>query len=153
MLDTPEITETTALHTALIRLTIPRAQIQTVMGPGITEVMAAASEQGIGPSGAWFTHHLRMDPEVFDFEICVPVTSPVTPKGRVEPGEWPAMRVVRTTYRGGYEGLGEAWGEFDKWIAEQGLTTAPDLWERYVAGPESSADPAAWCTELNRPLL
>jgi hypothetical protein len=27
------------------------------------------------------------------------------------------------------------------------------LWECYLSGPESSTDPAAWSTELNRPLL
>jgi len=27
-----------------------------------------------------------------------------------------------------------------------------ELWERYVAGPESSDDPAAWKTELSRRL-
>jgi len=30
--------------------------------------------------------------------------------------------------------------------------TFQDLWEVYVAGPESGPDPATWRTELNRPL-
>ena len=38
-------------------------------------------------------------------------------------------------------------------VAAGGHTPAPDLWECYVAGPESGPDPAAWRTELNRPLL
>jgi effector-binding domain-containing protein len=63
------------------------------------------------------------------------------------------MRVARTVYRGPYEGLGTAWGEFNAWIAANGHTPAPDLWECYVAGPESSPDPATWRTELNRPLI
>ena len=33
-----------------------------------------------------------------------------------------------------------------------GPAIAPDLWECYVAGPESNPDPATWRTELNRPL-
>ena len=40
------------------------------MGSGITEVMAAVKAQGIGPAGLWFTHHRKMDPATFDFEIC-----------------------------------------------------------------------------------
>jgi hypothetical protein len=27
------------------------------------------------------------------------------------------------------------------------------MWEYYLAGPESGADPSGWCTELNRPLV
>ena len=51
-----------------------------------------------------------------------------------------------------HEGLGAAWEEFDAWITREGYTPAPDLLESYVAGPESSPDPAAWRTELSRPL-
>lgn len=153
MLDTPQITETPAQLTAMIHLTIPREEIRNVMGPGIGEVMAALVAQGIAPAGPWFSHHLRMDPALFDFEICVPIRTPVAPVGRVKPGQLPAARVARTIYRGPYEGLGAAWGEFGAWIASQGLTPGPDLWEVYAVGPESSPDPANWRTELNRPLL
>ena len=153
MIDPPQIVRTTAQLTARIPLTVPRAEIRHVMGPGLAELMAAVAAQGLTPAGPWFTHHLRMDPNVFDFEICVPVPSLITPSGRVQPGEWPAMTVARTVYHGPYEGLPAAWGEFDAWIASHGHKPAPDLWERYVAGPESSPDPAAWRTELNRPLI
>ena len=115
--------------------------------------MATVAAQGIATAGPWFTHHLRMDPGIFDFEICVPVTAPVAATGRVSPGQLPAAKVARTVYRGPYEGLGAAWGEFNAWIAAKGFTPGPDLWEIYVAGPESSPDPSAWRTELNRPLV
>ena len=152
MLDEPQIAQTDAQPMARIRLTIPRSEIQHVMGPGIGEVMATLAEQGVAPAGPWFTHHLRMDPAIFDFAICVPVAAPIRGAGRVEPSELPAAKVVRATYHGPYEGLSSAWAEFDAWIAAQGLATGPDLWERYVAGPESGSDPSQWRTELNRPL-
>lgn len=123
------------------------------MGPGITEVMAAVKAQGIGPAGPWFTHHLKMNPATFDFEICVPVTAPVTPAGRVKAGEWPAMCVAQTVSHGGYENLGNAWGEFIGWLEANGHKFGPDLYECYVAGPESSSDPANWRTELSKPLV
>lgn len=153
MLEKPQIVQTSARLTAVIRLTVPRTEIQAVMGPGLSEIMAALSSQGVVPAGPWFTHHLRMDPEIFDFEICVPVPSPVQPLGRVRLGGLPAAKVVRTVYHGGYEGLASAWGEFDAWIAGEGLAAGPDLWEVYVTGPESGPDPAGWSTELNRPLI
>ncbi len=152
MIETPQIVQTTGQLMAVIRLTVPRAEIRNVMGPGLAELKATVEAQGIAHPGPWFTHHLRMDPAIFDFEICVPVTATVTATGRVQPGEWPAIKVARTVYHGPYEGLGSAWGEFDAWIVAQGLKPTPDLWECYVAGPESSSDPAAWRTQLNRPL-
>lgn len=153
MLDTPEITRTVAGLTAVIHLTVARAEIRNVMGPGRSELMAALAAQGIGAVGPWFSHHLRIDPQIFDFEIGVPVTAPVAAIGRVKPGQWPAMTVARTVYHGFYEGLGAAWEEFDAWIVANGHIPAPDLWECYLTGLESSPDPAAWRTELSRPLI
>jgi hypothetical protein len=46
MLDTPQITRTAGQLTACLHLTVPRAEIQNVMGPGIGEVMAAVAAQG-----------------------------------------------------------------------------------------------------------
>lgn len=153
MLDKPRITRTAAQATAVIRLTVPRTEIQNVMGPGYRELMTAVAVQGISPVGPWFTHHLQVPGKTFDFEIGVPVAAAVAPAGRVQPGELPAATVARTVYRGPYEGLSDAWGEFIAWIAAEGYATAPNLWECYVAGPESSANPADWRTELNRPLV
>ena len=153
MIDTPHIAQTTTQLTAFIHLTIPRAEIQNAMGPSVSEVMAVIAAQGLVPAGPWFTHHLRMDPAVFDFEICVPVTTSVVATGRVKPGEWPATKVAQTVFHGNYEGLGAAWGEFNAWVAAEGHTPRTDLWERYVVGPESNPDPATWRTELNRPLI
>jgi effector-binding domain-containing protein len=152
MLDTPQMVQTTHQLTAVIHLTIPREEIRNVMGPGLNEVMAALATQGIAPAGPWLTHHLRMDPAIFDFEIAVPVSMPVAASGRVKPGHLPATTVARTVYHGPYEGLPGAWGEFEAWIAANGYTSCPDLWECYVAGPEVSPDPVNWRTELNRPL-
>ena len=153
MIEPPFLADSPARLIAFIHLTIPREQIREVMGPGIGEVMAALSAQGIRPAGPWFTHHLRIDPSIFDFNLCVPVNSRVTPVGRVQSGEHPAARVARTVYHGTYENLGAAWGEFMDWIRASGHTPMESAWECYLKGPESSEDPNDWQTELNRPIL
>lgn len=152
MIDTPKIVTTESTKAAVIHLTIPRNKIQEEMGPGYNELMSTLREQGITPTGPWFSHHFRMDPAVFDFEIGVPVSADVRPTGRVKAGELPAARVARTVYRGGYEGLGPAWGEFDAWLKKEGHNTVGDLWEVYAAGPETGPDSSNYQTELNRPL-
>jgi len=152
MIDTPRIVRTAAQPTAVIHLTIPREEVRKVMGPGRQELMAAVAAQGIAATGPWFTHHLKMDPGIFDFEIGVPVAAPIVAAGRVQPSQLPAVTVARTVYHGDYEGLAGAWRELDSWIAAEGHQRSPDLWECYVAGPESNPDPASWRTELSRPL-
>ena len=152
MIDAPTSTTTREQPTAVVRLTISRADIQKEMGPAHQELFATLAAQGVTPTGPWFSHHFRMDPATFDFEVGVPVSGPVNSAGRVATSQLPATRVARTVYRGGYEGLGAAWGELDAWIRREGLNPTGELWEIYAAGPESGSDPSAWRTELNRPL-
>jgi effector-binding domain-containing protein len=153
VIEEPLIVQTTVQQTAFVHITVGRGGIRDVMGPGYSELMTVLGDQGVVPTGPWFNHHLRMDPEMFDFELSVPVESPIAPSGRVEPGDLAAATVVRTIYHGGFEGLSAAWAEFDAWIASHGLAVGPDLWEVYVTGPESGPDPATWSTQLNRPII
>lgn len=152
MIDEPRIVRTEAQTAAVIRLTIPREEIQAVMGPALREVISIVTAQGMTRIGPMFAHHFRMDPKVFDFEVGVPVAKGVKAVGRVKPGKLPGAEVARTIYHGPYEGLGEAWQEFGAWITAQKLVPANDLWECYVVGPESGPDAKKWKTELNRPL-
>ena len=154
MIETPRIIEVAAQTTAVIHLTVPRDEIRKVMGPGISEVLATVAAQGLKPTGPWFTHHFRAPSEFFDFEVGVPIPTPVVAAGRVRPGHLPAAaRVVRAVHHGSYEGLGPAWGKLDAWIATNGHAPAAELWEHYAVGPESGPDSSAWRTELYRPLL
>jgi len=153
MLDKPQIVQTEAQLTAVIRLTIPRSETQSVMGPAIGEVLAAIAAQGIAPAGPVFSYHLRRPTDTFDFEVGVPVKTPIVATGRVHQSQLPAVKAARTVYQGSYEGLGSAWGEFMEWIATERHKQAPDLWECSISGPESSPDPDTWRTQLNRPLI
>lgn len=152
MIDHPEIIQTSELITAVIHLTVPRAQIASVMGPAIAEIISAITAQGATLIGPCYSYHLQRPSDVFDFEVGFPVNQPISPVGRVKMSQLPATKVVRTTYCGAYEGLGAAWGEFCAWINSNKLDTQDSLWESYLSGPESSADPALWRTELNCPL-
>jgi effector-binding domain-containing protein len=146
------VIKTTPQLTAVIPIQVSRDDIRKVMGPGLAELKTAVAAQNVAVTGPWFTHHLRNPGAVFDFEICLPVATPVTPANRMKPGLWPAMGIVQTTYHGGYEGLGSAWGEFIGMIKRAGHKTADGLYETYAVGPETSAAPAAWRTVLSKEL-
>jgi effector-binding domain-containing protein len=152
MLATPQIIKTDVQPAAIIHLTVPRSEMMKVFGPAVGELMTALAAQGVEPVGAVFAHHLKMSPDNFDFELGVKVAAPVKPAGRVKPGQLPASKVARTVYSGPYEGLPDAWGEFNSWMKANGHKQAGNLWEVYSVGPQSSPDPANWRTELNRPL-
>jgi effector-binding domain-containing protein len=154
MLDQPSAPITTEAQTAaVIHITVPREQIQEVMGPAIQEVIAAATAQGIGPKGPVFAHHFGMTPGIFNFEVGVPVSGAVQPVGRVKPGEIPGTTIVRTVYTGPYEGLGQAWGDFQDIVESQGHTLGPNLWERYLSGPECGGHSSTFRTELNQTII
>ena len=152
MIDSPEVVRTRAQPAAVIHLRIPREEIQAVMGPACGELFGALAAQGVAPAGPLFSHHLRMDPGMFEFELGVPIEKPVAATGRVKPGELPGATVVRTTLHGGYENLGPAWGELDRWMKSAGHAPRQDFWECYLKGPESGEGPDAWRTELNRAI-
>lgn len=153
MIEPPEIVQTTAKPIASIHLTVSWEDMQKVMGPSVAELLARVTKQGAHPVGEIYTHHFRRPTDTFDFEVCVPVSAPIAAEGRVQPGEWPAMKMVRTVYPGPYEGLEEAWPEFMEWIEKNGHSTTEELWESYTVGPHSNPDPAAWRTELSRRIV
>lgn len=152
-IDTPHLTDSSKMQLALIHLIVPRSQIMTAMGPAFNELGGVLRAQSIPPTGPWFAHHLQRPTDIFNFEVCSPVATPVNPTGRVTNGILRATKVVRTIHHGPYEGLASAWGEFVAWIAENNHKTADDMWEVYVTGPFNNPDPATWQTELNAPLV
>jgi effector-binding domain-containing protein len=153
MLETPQIVETNERLTAVIHLAVTRAEISQVVGPAIEEIIATLTAQGSAPAGPCFSYHGKRPRDTFDFELGFPIQQPIIPAGRVKMSRLPAAKVVRTLYRGGYEGLGAAWSEFCAWMAAEGLRAQESLWESYTVGPASSPDADQWCTELNRPLV
>lgn len=148
MLDTLTTLSTTALPAAVIRMKIKKEEIRNVMGPAMQELLAMIPTGGFTPAGRIFSHHFKTDPGYFELEVGIPVTGQVKPAGRVESGVLPAKRVITTVYRGGYEGLGAAWGEFDAAVKANGTKTTGEFWEIYETGPESGPDERKWATRL-----
>jgi effector-binding domain-containing protein len=153
MIESPRVEKNEAQTTAVIRIEVPRAEIQKVMEPAITEVLQVLRAQGVQPTGPLVSYHHRMDPAVFDFEVGFPVGRAVRASGRVVASRLPASTVARAVYRGPYEGLGTGWHELMEWMKAEGHEGGPNLWERYLAGPETGPDSSQWRTELNRPVV
>lgn len=147
-LEVPQILDLDEQLTAVVRFTIPRAEIVTAMGEGRMELIDVLAAQGIAPIGPWFSRHYRMDPAVFDFEVGLPVASAVEPSGRVRAGSLPAGKAAVTIYRGPYEELGAAWGDFMQWLEEHGHQVGEGLWEHYATDEKGGL-----ATVLCRPVV
>src|SRR5262249_41329268 len=132
MITTPSVATTTAEQTAVIHLVIPGRDMPTHMDPAIRELLAVLTRQGIAIAGPMFSYHHRRPSDTFDFEMGFPVTSPVSPDGRVVNGHLPALSVARTIYTGPYEGLATAWSQLQRWVREATLTEDGRFFERYL---------------------
>ena len=152
MIDEPHLAASEEQLTAVVHVRVPRAQIAEVMEAAIHDVLAALAAAGVAPAGPLISLHTAPPDDHFDFEVGFPVARAIAPTGRVKMSRLPAVRVARAIHRGDYAGLHGAWGGLMAWLAAERLAPAPLLWERYLRGPESGADPATWTTEINRAL-
>lgn len=152
MLTEPLVTLSESSIIAAIRLTIPRTAIQSEMGPAINEVLAALAAQSLRPVGPLISHHLTLSSTTFDFEVGFPIDGSLSPAGRVFQSSIPESKVIRAIYQGPYDGLFAAWSEFDRKVKALNRKVRPDIWERYLRGPESGPDASNFLTELNVPL-
>lgn len=156
MIEPLEIVETAAHPAAVVHLRIPAQDCREEFPRAVQELLAVLGEQGVSPSGPLFDRHFEMPGATFDFELGFPIDQPVTPAGRVESGELPAAKVIRTVYQGPYEGLANAWAQFDErskpLLEEAALRREKGLWQVYRVGPGQSSDSSSWRTELNVPV-
>jgi effector-binding domain-containing protein len=147
---------------AVIRLTIPRADIQSVMGPAIQEIIATLKAQNIAIAGPMFAHHFLTGEcsDNFDFEVGFPTTTATTTtttvanQGRVKSSNVPfAAKTAKVTYTGPYEGLHQAWSDFgDQLATDRCSRLGTSMWEVYTVGPETTDDTAQWQTDLVLPI-
>lgn len=69
-------------------------------------------------------------------------------------GFMPAQTVVKTTLKGNYKNLGEAWSKALSYLKENDYEPAAgaDQFEIYRKGPMDEPNPAEWITELYIPI-
>lgn len=143
-------------RTAVIHLDLPRAEIQSQMGPAIHEVMSLLKEQNCPILGSLFARHLSLSSERFDFEVGFEIGADFLAQGRVYESQIPAAKVLECIYQGPYEGLFQAWSNFGSQARAQYAPKEPvvqrEIWEVYLRGPESGLAPSQWETQLVIPF-
>lgn len=148
-IEDPEVLDTQEIATAIIPLVIPCRELPKTMDPAIQELIAILAKQGIDITGPMFSFHHRRPSDTFDFELGFPVAHAIKPEGRAMNGQLPAVKVVRSVYKGPYEGLAQAWPALQKWILENGHSGQERFWESYLNNPHEVKSPDDYLTELN----
>jgi effector-binding domain-containing protein len=148
----PELADLNETTTAVIHGVVPMAEIADFFDRSFSELATVLDRQQIAPTGPAFARYAGPPGATADVEVGFPVGSPVAHEGRVHPSSLPAGPAAHLVHAGGYDRLGEAWQRLGEWIAEQGRTPGPDLWEVYVTEPSPDMDPADLRTELFWPI-
>jgi len=120
----------------------------------LPEVSTYAMTNNITRAGKPFVYYHKWDEENNSvmFSCCVPTTAKViTNDENILTGQLAPFKAVKTTLKGDYSNLREAWEKTMTYISEQQLeftdTNGPML-EVYLSDPMHTPNPADWTTEI-----
>ncbi|TFC01699.1 AraC family transcriptional regulator [Cryobacterium adonitolivorans] len=117
------------------------------------EVSAAAlAAQGLAPAGPPVALYHGMPTDSIDVTAGFPIVGPAQATAGVVVTELPAGAAIASIYTGPYDGMTRTYDQIAAWLREHNLTPRVDMWEEYLAGPETNPDPATWQTRIVFPL-
>ncbi len=116
-----------------------------------------AMNNNIKMAGAPFTNYHKWDVEnnAVMFSCCVPTTEKViSSEPDILTGQLKPFKAVKTTLKGDYDNLKEAWETAAKYIKDNNLEELHDAsaLEVYQTDPMSEPNPANWITEIYIPI-
>lgn len=138
--------------TAVVRATIPVAEIPAFLGRAYEQVMQALRAQGGAPVGPPFAYYLGMPTATVDMEAGFPVAIPYSESGDVVPSELPGGNIASTMHVGPYERMVDTYNALMHWIDERGLVAGQSMWEIYLSDPQQEPDSSKWRTQIFWPV-
>ncbi|HET8930688.1 MAG TPA: hypothetical protein VFN21_08530 [Acidimicrobiales bacterium] len=143
------------LHLAAVQMhDFPLAEMPRLMDGTFPGIFAALDGAGSVVCGPPLSLHSRIPTDTADLALGVPVTAALANELELSSGfrvvgtPCPTGPVAATSYLGGYEGLGEAWGRFMRDIAAAGHTPGTTFFEAYVLNPAETPDLSKLRTDL-----
>ena len=138
----------------------PRSEVATAIGEVLPRVFRYVQENGFTLTGRPFVRYVDPGPDAVTFEPGMPIESRfeevaaggTRDGGGLELDALPGGTVATTIHVGPYQTLHAAYAALEKWIADEGLTTAGAPWESYLTDPTAVPDPANWKTEVCWPV-
>src|SRR5690606_1354543 len=119
----------------------------------MAEVSAYAKENNITTAGPPFVLYHKWDKEnnAVMFSCCVPTTNQViTVESNILTGQLEPFKALKTTLKGNYSNLQEAWKTAMDYITKNDLVLSEQgpMLEVYVTDSAKYPNPANWVTEI-----
>ena len=150
-----KVREVEAQPVLSIRAVVPVMELVGFFDEACREMYEFLEREGVRPAGPPFSLW-HSDPESTpgesDIEVCVPVERPVLPSGWMNAGELPVGRLAYTIHEGPYDSMGEAFDAVWSWMQSNGRQSAGPPRDVVLVGPNDTADPAQYRTEVAWPL-
>ncbi|GAA4815833.1 SRPBCC family protein [Litoribaculum gwangyangense] len=130
------------------------SELNTKMQEMMTTIINYASEHHIKMAGAPFANYIKWDEEnnAVIFSSCLPTTEKVitVPNSDILTGQFLPFNALKTTLKGDYKNLKEAWETAMNYIPENNLEIPNDgpMLEVYSTDPMETPNPADWITEI-----
>lgn len=140
------ISEQKLIHVVSLRKTINMDDIGTV----VDKVFEIIHTNGLEATGEIMTRYFDkdFDHDNADIEVCVPVNTSLEKVTK----KFGVFTCAHTTFTVTYSELGEAYAYLMDWIKEKGYEIIEAPFEKYIKGPESSASPKEYITEVYFPI-
>jgi effector-binding domain-containing protein len=121
-------------------------------GRAYTAVGAELGKQGLAPAGPPVALYDSEVGETADVTAGFPTQRTALPADGLVVAVLPAGRAAVTVHEGAYDAMATTYAALMAWFEEEDLTPGPVMWEEYLVGPDSSADPAQWRTQIVWPV-
>ncbi|WP_111307503.1 SRPBCC family protein [Confluentibacter sediminis] len=128
-------------------------EVESKMQDMLPKVKAYALKNNITMAGSPFIHYITWDAEnnAAIISCCVPTTDRViTTDSDILTGQLLPFKAIKTTLKGNYSHLKEAWATAMKYIPEHGFELEDNgpMLEVYTTDSATLPNPADWVTEL-----
>ncbi len=134
------------------------SQIHLKMGDMITQVSRYMEKNNISIQGDPFVIYNQWDEQnnnaIYSAGRFTPSLVITPSESPVLNGMMPIQKVVKTTLKGDYKNLKEAWDEAYDYLENNNLQATPEglPFEIYKTNPEVTLNPAKWITEIYIPV-
>ena len=130
-----EVKEQTTHFTLYMRRKTPVQNLGQITGKVYESLMAFLDAMHEKPSGPPYILYHNMDMKNLDCEIGFPVAKQIAGKGDIHAGIIAASTIATCVYTGPYDGIGPAYEELNKWIAEHHFQVTGAAYEEYLNDP------------------
>lgn len=135
-----------------LRESVRAEELQDFFPRAMTAAGEALAARGVEPVGPPVALYEGMTGETFEVVAGFPVPAGAAPSDDVVAAMLPGGATVEATHEGSYDDLSSTHEELAAWFEENGVTVPTAMWEEYLVGPESEADPRRWRTRVVYPV-